>query len=97
MDYIRGYFDAEGGVPGTNAPPYIYFAQKDLLDLEELRQMLLNLGILCGSVHNPSARADPDYWRFYVSHRSHRKFATLVGSWHPRKAPKLAAIAKRRR
>jgi len=30
IDYARGYFDAEGGIPATPlADPYLYFAQKD--------------------------------------------------------------------
>lgn len=88
--YIRGYFDAEGGIPSDpSSAPYIYFAQKDRRDLEELRGYLLQLGISCGRLHNPSRRADPEYWRFYVSRQSHRRFAELIGSWHPRKAELL--------
>lgn len=90
IDYVRGYFDAEGGIPSLRTrEPYIYFAQKDLVDLAALRAMLGGLGISCGKVHNPSQRRDPNYWRFYVSRQSHRRFVDLVGSWHPRKAPLL--------
>lgn len=87
IDYVRGYFDAEGGIPSDPAkPPYLYFAQKDRRDLEGVRRILLSIGIACGRIHNPSRRVDPDYWRFYVSRRSLRRFAKVVGSWHPRKA-----------
>ena len=86
VSYARGFFDAEGGVPADpQDPPYIYFAQKNRKDLEELWGLLRLLGISCGRIHQPSVRADPDYWRFYVSHSSHIRFARLVGSWHPRK------------
>jgi len=87
--YVRGYFDAEGGIPSRPGNPYIYFAQKNREDLLELRKMLGRLGVHCGRLHNPSRRVDSDYWRFYVSRRSHRRFARLIGSWHPRKAPLL--------
>ena len=43
------------------------------------------LGIKCGEIHNPSAEVDSDYWRFYVLAKSHKAFAVLIGSWHPRK------------
>jgi len=38
-----------------------------------------------GRIHNPSAQVDPDYWRFFVRTASHKRFMTLVGSWHPTK------------
>jgi hypothetical protein len=93
VDYVRGYFDAEGGVPSrSQAEPYLCFAQKDRDDLLHLRRILVSLTIRCGRMHNPSARADPDYWRFYVSRQSHRAFYDLIGSWHPRKGRALANI-----
>jgi len=92
IDYARGYFDAEGGIPASlRAVPYVYFAQKDRPDLEEVRAILISMGIGCGKVHNPSRRADPDYWRFYVHRNSLCRFAKTIGSWHPRKAPVLRA------
>lgn len=63
IDYIRGYFDAEGGIAkDPRVAFYIYFAQKDLNDLLELKSYLEELGITCGKVHNPSKKADPYYW-----------------------------------
>lgn len=89
IHYVRGYFDAEGGIPSRPGNPYLYFAQKNQEDLLELRKMLGRLGVHCGRLHNPSRRVDSDYWRFYVSRRSYRRFARVIGSWHPRKAPLL--------
>jgi LAGLIDADG-like domain len=84
--YVRGYFDAEGGVPrSSGARMYIQFVQKDRADLERCREMLMCLGVSSGKIHNPSVRVDPDYWRFYVPVRSHVAFVAAVGSWHPRK------------
>lgn len=86
IDYIRGYFDAEGGVPKSRRVRfYLYFAQKNLPDLEEVRGYLVEAGIACGRVHNPSRRADPDYWRFYVRAASYKDFARTISSWHPEK------------
>lgn len=58
--FVRGYFDAEGGVPRrTEDRFYIQITQKDRLDLEWVRQLLEALDIRCGKVHNPSVRVDP--------------------------------------
>lgn len=94
IHYARGFFDAEGGIPHhAVGPRYIYFAQKGRKELFTLKRILERLGIRCGTIHRPSARADPNYWRFYVSRSSHQRFVTIVGSWHPRKAPLLRALA----
>lgn len=85
FDYVRGYFDAEGGVSSDPSNPYVYFAQKDRVDLEELQRFLTRLETHTGRIHNPSRRVDPDYWRFYVGRHSLREFARLIGSWHPGK------------
>jgi hypothetical protein len=86
IHYVRGYFDAEGSVASPTAPdPYLYFSQKNRSDLEALRRFLIRLGVACGRIHNPSRRVDPGYWRFFVSRPSIPRFASTVGSWHPRK------------
>ena len=84
--YVRGYFDAEGGLPQSpDARFYIQFTQKDRDELEKVKTILESIGIECGEAHNPSVEVDPDYWRFYVRAKSYKAFAELVGSWHPRK------------
>src|SRR3990167_2685662 len=46
IDYIRGYFDAEGGVSRSSTVRYyIYFAQKNRKDLEQIKMFLEELGI----------------------------------------------------
>jgi len=93
--FARGYFDAEGGVPTRLADRfYIQIAQKNRADLDQVRKILVYLGVRCGKPHNPSTRVDPDYWRFYVLTGSHRDFIRRVGSWHPRKRPLLEARLK---
>jgi intein-encoded DNA endonuclease-like protein len=85
-DYIRGYFDAEGSVPRSqNMRFYIYFAQKDRDDLEQVKSYLTDCGIVCGKTHNPSKKKDPNYWRFFVSCKSYKDFIQKIGSWHPTK------------
>ena len=87
IEYIRGYFDTDGGVSkNPNVRYYLYFAQKNLKDLEQVRSYLTVLGIKCGIIHNPSKKADPDYWRFFISVKSYQKFAEIIGSWHPVKS-----------
>ncbi len=84
IDYIRGYFDAEGGIArNPKVRYYLYFAQKDLSDLQEVKDYLEELGIACGKIHNPSKRVDPDYWRFFIRVKSYKDFARTIGSWHP--------------
>jgi hypothetical protein len=90
--FVRGYFDAEGGIPrGSTSRFYIQLVQKDRLDLEMVRAFLEGAGIRCGRIHNPSVRVDPNYWRFYVLSESHEDFIRRVGSWHPRKRQLLEA------
>ena len=87
IDYIRGYFDAEGGVSrDPKVRYYLYFAQKNLKDLSQIKKWLEELGIKCGFIHNPSKKVDPNYWRFFVSVKSYEAFANIIGSWHPVKA-----------
>ena len=90
IDYIRGYFDAEGSVPiSKNTRFYIYFAQKDKDDLEQLKSYITDLGIICGKTHNPSKKKDPNYWRFFISCKSYEPFIKEIGSMHPVKSQLL--------
>src|SRR5256886_14593079 len=87
IHYVRGYFDAEGSVASPRASnPYLYFGQKDRLDLEELRSFLGELNVRCGIIHNPSRRVDPENWRFFLLPHILSRFATGVGLWDPREA-----------
>ncbi len=87
VDYIRGYFDAEGGVSrDPKVRYYLYFAQKNLKDLMQVKEWLEELRVKCGSIHNPSKKVDPNYWRFFISIQSYEKFAKIIGSWHPVKS-----------
>ncbi len=88
--YIRGYFDAEGGMPNSQKSfLYFQFCQKNLSDLTEVKNHLEDLGIKCGEIHNPSQKVDPGYFRFFVSRVSHLDFMNIIYSWHPRKAKQM--------
>lgn len=85
-DYARGYFDSDGGMPrDSHMRLYFQYVQKNWADLMALREGLIGVGIKCGTLHNPSRRVDPNYWRFFVAAASHVDFMTHVGSWHPAK------------
>ena len=85
-DYIRGYFDSEGGIAkDPSVRYYIYFAQKDRKDLLQVRNYLEELNISCGKLHNPSRKVDPNYWRFFVRAKSYIDFARNINSSHPEK------------
>lgn len=81
--YLRGFFDAEGGVPRTRDRFYIQLVQKNKEKILLVKQILEELGIAVGKVHNPSVRVDPSYWRIFVRAQSHSAFARTIGSWHP--------------
>ncbi len=90
--FVRGYFDAEGGIPREpGARFYIQFVQRNKLDLAQVREHAISLGLACGSLHNPSVTVDPQYWRFYVRSASTPAFLDVIGSWHPRKRRLLHA------
>lgn len=86
INYIKGFFDAEGGIPKDyKSRFYIQLTQNDKGKLEKLKEILKDLGINTGKIHNPSYKVDPDYWRMYVLAESQRKFIKEINSLHPRK------------
>ncbi len=84
--YVKGFFDAEGGIPHKAGRFYIQLVQKDLRKMEILKILLADLEIESGKIHNPSKRVDPDYWRIFISSRGYKKFAEIINSYHPLKA-----------
>ncbi|MGC9599460.1 MAG: LAGLIDADG family homing endonuclease [Minisyncoccia bacterium] len=81
--YVRGFFDAEGGIPRNSGKFYIQLVQKNFPKISAIKQLLADLGIKSGIIHNPSQKVDPDYWRIFILKESHRLFADKIGSWHP--------------
>ncbi len=84
--YLRGFFDAEGGIPRKPGRFYIQLVQKDHRKIEVIKNLLGSLGIEGGKIHNPSQRVDPDYWRVFILQKHHALFAKIIGSWHPIKS-----------
>jgi len=96
VGYIRGFFDAEGGIPRKiKARFYIQLVQNNRKKLEKLKKILNDLQIETGIIHNPSKNVDPDYWRMYILAKSHKLFVKNIGSWHPRKIRTLTLRFKR--
>ena len=90
LDFIRGFFDAEGGIAKSSKVRfYLYFCQKNKIILKEIKKHLGSFGIESGVIHNPSKRVDPNYWRFFIRAKSYKKFAKVVSSSHPEKLPIL--------
>lgn len=86
INYIKGFFDAEGGIPHNHtARFYIQLTQNDYEKLEKIKKMLSSLEIKAGKIHNPSKKVDPKYWRMYILAESHHEFIRKINSWHPRK------------
>ena len=86
LDYVRGYFDAEGGIAKSSKVRfYIYFAQKNFDDLSQVKTILEEFDIHTGVIHNPSKSIDPKYWRFFVKADSYKSFIRTIGSSHPGK------------
>jgi hypothetical protein len=88
--YVRGYFDSDGGMPRmASARLYFQLCQKNRRSLEGVVSILECEKILCGRIHNPSQRVDPDYWRVFIRSSSHRAFMREVSSWHPVKRQQM--------
>ncbi len=85
IHYIRGFFDAEGGIPKNDKRFYIQLVQSDKQKLRKIKKILEELEIETGKIHNPSAKVDPEYWRMYVLAKSRKHFAKIINSWHPQK------------
>lgn len=82
ISYIRGFFDAEGGMPKNGKRFYVQLVQKNKAKIELLKMFLSELGIKSGKIHNPSRRVDPDYWRVFIAADGHKEFARFIGSYH---------------
>ena len=84
--YVKGFFDAEGGIPHNKDRFYIQLVQKDFEKIEKIKSLLSDLGIESGKIHNPSKKVDPNYWRIFVSTKHHKRFADVINSLHPIKS-----------
>ena len=89
--YVRGFFDAEGGLPknpGSAKQKYICFSQKNRNSLEFIRNTLINFEFrptnitFCGNV-----------WEFRLARKNDMiKFYDIIGSSHEDKATRLKIL-----
>ena len=87
LDFVTGFFDAEGGIAKSSKVRfYLYFCQKNKQVLEDIKRYLSEFGIESGKIHNPSKKVDPNYWRFYIRAKSCKYFAKIIKLHHPEKA-----------
>ena len=88
LEYISGFFDAEGGIPkDLQARFYIQFVQKSKKELQEVADILGEFGIECGKLHQYDEKSK--CWRFFVKSNSWLKCIELLNSRHPEKRARL--------
>ncbi len=93
LEYVKGFFDAEGGLPKdpeNASQKYICFGQKNKESLEFVRNILIKNGFnptnltRCGGV-----------WEFRVTRKAEMvKFASKIGSLHADKQRKLKILQR---
>lgn len=100
-EYLKGFFDSEGGVPHLDEKCFkkkdirIYFCQANKKSLEELRQIILRLGITPGKVSGPYFKKGYKHPVFALRIHGVKevvKFYNIVGSFHPEKIKRLKII-----
>jgi len=96
IPYIRGFWDAEGGLPRfpnlcTKAEQrYISFHQKQKEPLHFIRKMLLSLDYIPTKITYCS-----DAYEFRITRKEYiKRFYKEIGSWHPEKKERLRMLAE---
>ena len=88
IEYLSGFFDAEGGIPKKlQARFYVQFVQKNKKELQEVANILNEFGVECGKLHQYDKKSK--CWRFFVKTNSWLKFIELIKSKHPEKQARL--------
>jgi DNA-binding transcriptional regulator WhiA len=91
LEYVSGFFDAEGGIPKKlDARFYVQFVQKNKRELQEVANILEEFGIKCGKLHQYDQKSK--CWRFFVRAESYLKFIKFVRSRHPEKQERLKSF-----
>ncbi len=88
IHYVRGFFDAEGGLPRDPAHAkqyYISFDQANLEALTFIRDKLIQLGYRPTRITKTGG-----VWQFRLTRRRDiARFRNEIGSWHPEKKKRL--------
>lgn len=94
VSYIRGFFDAEGGLPrdvNTAKQYYISFDQANEEPLEFIRSKLIELGYTPTNLTRTGK-----VYQFRLCRKDNIvKFCREIGSWHPEKKLRLEAMCTR--
>ncbi len=79
--YIRGFWDAEGGLPITTKQCYISFDQNNKTALDFVRKTLIEFG------YHPTNLTFTSYcWQFRITRKNElKRFFFDIGTWHPDK------------
>ena len=100
-EYIRGFFDAEGGVPHIEKKKQeqknirVYFSQVNKEALVGLKGLIEEFGIKCGKISGPYFKKGfeyPTYGLRIHGTKEVTKFSMFIGSLHPEKNLRLNAI-----
>ncbi len=94
LSFIRGFFDAEGGVGETNKNPWLEIGQASKEVPSEILFWVCNKLRECGvSLSNPQKSAKQDFFRLRTSNRDTiEKFFKVVSSYHPKKINRFEKI-----
>ena len=67
IDYARGYFDTEGGIAKSpKVRYYLFLAQKNKVDLLQVKTYLEEFGISCGVMHNPRKKGGSGFLGIFL-------------------------------
>lgn len=101
-EFLKGFFDSEGGLPhmenGNIEPKNIrvHFTQSNKKCLEEVKEIINDLGIKSGKVCGPYYKKgfnDPIYRLKIHGIKEVSKFSKIVGSLHPEKQMRLNIVS----
>lgn len=102
-EFIKGFFDSEGGLPhmenGNIEPKNIrvHFTQSNKKCLEEVKEIVNKLGLRTGKVCGPYYKKgfkEPVYRLKIHGKKEVSKFSKIVGSLHPEKQKRLDIVVK---
>ncbi|MBI4176749.1 MAG: LAGLIDADG family homing endonuclease [Candidatus Aenigmarchaeota archaeon] len=101
INYIKGFFDAEGGVSRIDKKDFspkdirIYICQSNKQSLDELKNMIREFGIETGNVCEPYFKkgfGKPTYGLIIHGINNVNSFSEIIGSLHPEKLKRFEII-----
>jgi intein-encoded DNA endonuclease-like protein len=90
LDYVRGFWDAEGGLPQTTKQTYISFDQKNRCALEFIRNILSTAGF-----HPTNITLTGQCWQFRITRKNElARYFREIGTSHPEKHGRFRKMLK---